>query len=198
MNAYVAYKVSTRVGKSVDWLGSSWLTMGPVSHCCPCLFLQTSLAMFRCKAFTVRRRYSDFLGLHEKLAVKQSLQGCIIPSPPEKSVVGACPLSTCMFFRCWSLVYLLSVQSTGMTKVKVGMDDPASVEFVERRRAGLERQVQMFSLLRFTSFVPHLFISVQVSSENRVSPVIITRSRCARILRERRCGCINTCSDVFL
>lgn len=44
-----------------------------------------------------------------------------------------------------------------MTKVKVGMDDPASVEFVERRRAGLERQVQMFSLLRPASFVPHLF-----------------------------------------
>lgn len=101
MNAYVAYKVSTRVGKSVDWLDSSC----PVSHCCPCLLLQTSLAMFRCKAFTVRRRYSDFLGLHEKLAVKQSLQGCIIPSPPEKSVVGACPLSTCMFFWCWSLFF---------------------------------------------------------------------------------------------
>lgn len=47
--------------------------------------------MFRSKAFTVRRRYSDFLGLHEKLAVKQSLQGCIIPPPPEKSVVGGSP-----------------------------------------------------------------------------------------------------------
>ncbi|KAM3626251.1 uncharacterized protein V6R79_025608 [Siganus canaliculatus] len=89
MNAYVAYKVSTR----------------------------TSLAMFRSKAFTVRRRYSDFLGLYEKLSVKQSLLGFIIPPPPEKSVVG-------------------------MTKVKVGMDDPSSVEFVERRRAALERYLQ--------------------------------------------------------
>ncbi|KAM8894422.1 sorting nexin-1 [Spinachia spinachia] len=89
MNAYVAYKVSTR----------------------------TSLAMFRSKAFSVRRRFSDFLGLYEKLSVKQSLQGCIIPPPPEKSVVG-------------------------MTKVKVGMDDPSSVEFVERRRAALERYLQ--------------------------------------------------------
>ncbi|XP_075933792.1 sorting nexin-1 isoform X2 [Anarhichas minor] len=89
MNAYVAYKVSTR----------------------------TSLAMFRSKAFSVRRRYSDFLGLYEKLSVKQSLHGCIIPPPPEKSVVG-------------------------MTKVKVGMDDPSSVEFLERRRAGLERYLQ--------------------------------------------------------
>ncbi|XP_023130058.1 sorting nexin-1 [Amphiprion ocellaris] len=89
MNAYVAYKVSTR----------------------------TSLTMFRSKTFSVRRRFSDFLGLYEKLSVKQSLHGCIIPLPPEKSVVG-------------------------MTKVKVGMDDPSSVEFVERRRAALERYLQ--------------------------------------------------------
>ncbi|KAM8877499.1 sorting nexin-1-like isoform 1-T1 [Synchiropus picturatus] len=89
MNAYVAYKVSTR----------------------------TSLAMFKNKTFSVRRRFSDFLGLYEKLSVKQSLHGCIIPLPPEKSVVG-------------------------MTKVKVGMDDPSSVEFVERRRAALERYLQ--------------------------------------------------------
>lgn len=58
--------------------------------------------MFRSKAFTVRRRYSDFLGLYEKLSVKQSLQGCIIPPPPEKSVVGGCPglsfsLCVCVF-----------------------------------------------------------------------------------------------------
>ncbi|KAK5874301.1 hypothetical protein PBY51_019260 [Eleginops maclovinus] len=89
MGAYVAYKVSTR----------------------------TSLAMFRNKTFSVRRRFSDFLGLYEKLNVKQSLHGFIIPPPPEKSVVG-------------------------MTKVKVGMDDPSSVEFVERRRAALERYLQ--------------------------------------------------------
>nr|XP_043886568.1 sorting nexin-1-like [Solea senegalensis] len=89
MNAYVAYKVSTR----------------------------TSLSMFSNKTFSVRRRFSDFLGLYEKLSVKQSHHGCIIPPPPEKSVVG-------------------------MTKVKVGMDDPSSVEFVERRRAALERYIQ--------------------------------------------------------
>ncbi|XP_056134446.1 sorting nexin-1-like [Lampris incognitus] len=89
MNAYMAYKVSTR----------------------------TSLPMFRNKTFSVRRRFSDFLGLYEKLSVKQSLHGCIIPPPPEKSVVG-------------------------MTKVKVGKDDPSSGEFVERRRAALERYLQ--------------------------------------------------------
>nr|XP_020461529.1 sorting nexin-1 [Monopterus albus] len=89
MNAYVAYKVSTR----------------------------TSLPMFKSKTFSARRRFSDFLGLYEKLSVKQLLHGCIIPPPPEKSVVG-------------------------MTKVKVGMDDPSSVEFLERRRAALERYLK--------------------------------------------------------
>uniref|UniRef100_A0A8C7KY45 Sorting nexin 1 n=1 Tax=Oncorhynchus kisutch TaxID=8019 RepID=A0A8C7KY45_ONCKI len=81
MNAYMAYKVSTR----------------------------TTLPMFRNRTFSVWRRFSDFLGLYEKLSVKHSLNGCIIPPPPEKSVVG-------------------------MTKVKVGKDDSSSADFVERRR----------------------------------------------------------------
>ncbi|XP_017562250.1 sorting nexin-1a [Pygocentrus nattereri] len=86
MNAYMAYKVST----------------------------QTSLSMFRSKQFTVRRRFSDFLGLYEKLSEKHAQNGYIVPPPPEKSILG-------------------------MTKVKVGKEDPSSAEFVERRRAALER-----------------------------------------------------------
>uniref|UniRef100_A0A673LA92 Sorting nexin-1 n=1 Tax=Sinocyclocheilus rhinocerous TaxID=307959 RepID=A0A673LA92_9TELE len=89
MNAYMAYKVST----------------------------QTSLTMFRSKMFTVRRRFSDFLGLYEKLSEKHSQNGYIVPPPPEKSILG-------------------------MTKVKVGKEDPSSAEFVERRRAALERYLQ--------------------------------------------------------
>ncbi|KAL1007688.1 hypothetical protein UPYG_G00090250 [Umbra pygmaea] len=89
MNAYMAYKVSTL----------------------------TTLPMFRNKTFSVWRRFSDFLGLYERLSVKHSLNGCIIPPPPEKSVVG-------------------------MTKVKVGKDDSSSTDFVERRRAALERYLQ--------------------------------------------------------
>ncbi|XP_026866279.2 sorting nexin-1-like isoform X1 [Electrophorus electricus] len=89
MNAFMTYKVST----------------------------QTSLPAFRSKTFSVRRRFSDFLGLYEKLLVKQSLMGCIIPPPPQKSVVG-------------------------MTKVKVGKEDPSSADFVEKRRAALERYLQ--------------------------------------------------------
>lgn len=47
----------------------------------------------------MRRRFSDFLGLYEKLSVKQSLHGCIIPPPPEKSVVGGC--QAFVFFFLW-------------------------------------------------------------------------------------------------
>ncbi|XP_029524548.1 sorting nexin-1a isoform X1 [Oncorhynchus nerka] len=89
MNAYMAYKVST----------------------------QTTLPMFRSKMFTVRRRFSDFLGLYEKLSDKHTLNGYIVPPPPEKSIMG-------------------------MTKVKVGKEDNSSAEFVERRRAALERYLQ--------------------------------------------------------
>ncbi|KAL0967899.1 hypothetical protein UPYG_G00259400 [Umbra pygmaea] len=89
MNAYMAYKVST----------------------------QTTLPMFRCKTFTVRRRFSDFLGLYEKLLDKHAQNGYIVPPPPEKSIMG-------------------------MTKVKVGKEDNSSAEFVEKRRASLERYLQ--------------------------------------------------------
>uniref|UniRef100_A0AAY4B4P1 Sorting nexin-1 n=1 Tax=Denticeps clupeoides TaxID=299321 RepID=A0AAY4B4P1_9TELE len=86
MNAYMVYKVST----------------------------QTTLPMFKSRAFSVRRRFSDFLGLFEKLSEKHAQNGYIVPLPPEKSVVG-------------------------MTKVKVGKEDTSSTEFVEKRRAALER-----------------------------------------------------------
>ncbi|XP_074862585.1 sorting nexin-1 [Carettochelys insculpta] len=89
MNAYVAYKVST----------------------------QTSLPMFRSKQFFVKRRFSDFLGLYEKLSEKHTQNGFIVPPPPEKSLIG-------------------------MTKVKVGKEDSSSAEFLEKRRAALERYLQ--------------------------------------------------------
>ncbi|XP_004069926.1 sorting nexin-1 isoform X1 [Oryzias latipes] len=89
MNAYMAYKVST----------------------------ETTLPMFRNKLFTVRRRFSDFLGLYQKLSEKHGPNGLIVPPPPEKSILG-------------------------MTKVKVGKEDSSSADFLERRRGALERYLQ--------------------------------------------------------
>ncbi|XP_007906903.1 sorting nexin-1 isoform X1 [Callorhinchus milii] len=89
MTAYMAYRVSTL----------------------------TSLQMFKRKDFSVKRRFSDFLGLYDRLLEKHSQNGFIVPPPPEKSLIG-------------------------MTKVKVGKDDSSSAEFLERRRAALERYLQ--------------------------------------------------------
>ncbi|TSL10179.1 Sorting nexin-2 [Bagarius yarrelli] len=75
---------------------------------------ETSLNHFSRNDFSVKRRFSDFLGLHSKLASKYMHIGYIVPPAPEKSIVG-------------------------MTKVKVGKEDLSSTEFVEKRRAALER-----------------------------------------------------------
>ena len=37
---------------------------------------------------SVVRRYSDFLGLHEKLVARYQYRGRIIPPPPQKSIIG--------------------------------------------------------------------------------------------------------------
>uniref|UniRef100_A0A3B4Z356 Sorting nexin-1-like n=1 Tax=Stegastes partitus TaxID=144197 RepID=A0A3B4Z356_9TELE len=79
--------------------------------------ISTTLPLFRNKTFTVRRRFSDFLGLYEKLSEKHGPNGFIVPPPPEKSILG-------------------------MTKVKVGKEDSSSADFVERRRGALERYLQ--------------------------------------------------------
>uniref|UniRef100_A0A8C0IFH7 Sorting nexin-2 n=1 Tax=Bubo bubo TaxID=30461 RepID=A0A8C0IFH7_BUBBB len=82
-----------------------------------CIKFSTSLSMFHKNEFSVKRRFSDFLGLHSKLATKYMHIGYIVPPAPEKSIVG-------------------------MTKVKVGKEDSSSTEFVEKRRAALERYLQ--------------------------------------------------------
>uniref|UniRef100_A0A8C7U3L2 Sorting nexin-2 n=1 Tax=Oncorhynchus mykiss TaxID=8022 RepID=A0A8C7U3L2_ONCMY len=74
----------------------------------------TSMTIFSKNETTVRRRFSDFLGLHSKLASRYLHIGYIVPPAPEKSIVG-------------------------MTKVKVGKEDLSSAEFVEKRRSALER-----------------------------------------------------------
>lgn len=91
MGAYVVYKVDTK----------------------------TNLPSFRKNTFSVHRRFSDFLGLHDKLNDKYLRTGRIIPPAPEKSVIG-------------------------MTKIKMSgqNEQRSSCEFIERRRASLERYLQ--------------------------------------------------------
>ena len=84
MGAYIAYNVTTK----------------------------TSMPSFKSPETTVKRRFSDFLGLHSRLSERYLVKGRIVPPAPEKSVVG-------------------------MTKVKFSKTEDAT--FIERRRAALER-----------------------------------------------------------
>jgi len=76
----------------------------------------TNLSYFKKKNPEVNRRFSDFLGLRDKLAEKYLQNGRIIPPAPDKSVIG-------------------------MTRVKMAKEDEntSQSEFVEKRRASLER-----------------------------------------------------------
>jgi len=74
----------------------------------------TTLKTFKSTEFSVKRRFSDFLGLFERLNEKHILYGRVVPPAPEKSVVG-------------------------MVKIKGSKDDQSSTEFVERRRQSLEK-----------------------------------------------------------
>ncbi|XP_018332545.1 sorting nexin-2 [Agrilus planipennis] len=94
MAAYVLYKVRTR----------------------------TNMPLFKKKEVYVMRRFSDFLGLHDKLTEKYLKMGRIIPPAPEKSVIG-------------------------MTKIKMSNQSDGAVaangiDFIERRRASLERYLR--------------------------------------------------------
>ncbi|CAF3083636.1 unnamed protein product [Rotaria sp. Silwood2] len=75
---------------------------------------KTTLAMFKKKEFSVNRRFSDFLGLHNKLVHKHLQLGVIIPSPPEKDTFV-------------------------MAKVKISKEEAIPTDFIDRRRSQLER-----------------------------------------------------------
>ncbi|XP_060536170.1 sorting nexin-2-like [Cylas formicarius] len=97
MGAYVAYRIVTK----------------------------TNMPIFKKREFTVTRRFSDFLGLHDKLIEKYLKLGRIIPPAPEKSVIG-------------------------MTKIKMGSSTEGNSangnDFIERRRSSLERYLKRTAL----------------------------------------------------
>uniref|UniRef100_A0A0P6ESB0 Sorting nexin-2 n=1 Tax=Daphnia magna TaxID=35525 RepID=A0A0P6ESB0_9CRUS len=102
----ISVKDPQKIGDGI----SSFLTYNVVTH--------TNIGLFKKTEMTVSRRFSDFLGLHDKLAEKYLHKGRLVPAPPEKNVVGT-------------------------TKVKMAggqtEHEGKLPEFVERRRAALER-----------------------------------------------------------
>ncbi len=75
---------------------------------------KTTLSIFKKPEFSVSRRFSDFLGLHAKLVTKHLHAGIFVPSPPEKDTIA-------------------------MAQVKISKDDHIPTDFIDRRRALLER-----------------------------------------------------------
>ena len=59
---------------------------------------QTTIPAFRKAELSVLRRFSDFLGLHAKLAEKHVPRGVIVPPAPEKSVIGKERLKSMLVF----------------------------------------------------------------------------------------------------
>lgn len=97
---------------------------------------KTNMQIFKAKELSVLRRFSDFLGLHDKLTEKYLKIGRIIPPAPEKNVLG----------NKFPLSFNFSINSVfwiGMTKIKMSnqVENGAGNgnDFVERRRAALER-----------------------------------------------------------
>lgn len=77
---------------------------------------KTNLPYFRAQSSTVERRFSDFLGLREKLAQKHLVDGLIVPPAPEKNAMA-----------------------TFQTKLTKEEDMASNNEFLERRKCALER-----------------------------------------------------------
>ena len=83
--------------------------------------------MFKNKEFSANRRFSDFLNLYEKLKEKHLSAGRILPPAPEKDMIG-------------------------MAKVKMSKEDTTPNDFIEKRRAALERflnRIAKHKTLRF-------------------------------------------------
>lgn len=102
MNSFVVYKVVTKVKMRTLEPSLDFLVVEVFSFQVP-----GSVPGFSKKEYVVWRRFSDFLGLHEKLATKHLQNGRIVPPAPEKSVLGKCIIFVVLLLRH---VYALLLQ----------------------------------------------------------------------------------------
>ncbi len=116
---------------------------------------RTNLAkLFRHQDFSVTRRFSDFLGLHEKLCEKHSHRGRIIPPAPEKSLVGTTKVKMTSNSTSFDAgdeniggQIVIGRAATGGgggvggVTALAAQERSSEKEFIARRRAGLERFV---------------------------------------------------------
>ena len=104
MSAYVLYTITTR----------------------------TTMPTFKSPETSVRRRFSDFLRLHNKMAERHLPKGRIVPPAPEKSVKGELE-------REREEESVLQCLCAGMTTLKFSKSEDSNAAFLERRQASLQR-----------------------------------------------------------
>merc|ERR1719510_2412877 len=113
MSSYMAYKVATK----------------------------TNVNYFKKSEMSVDRRFSDFLGLHDKLSEKYLQNGRIIPPAPDKSVVGMTRVKMSKESDTEVVIqdeFLFWMHSSMAHKLREKFG-PIGPQFVEKRRAALER-----------------------------------------------------------
>ena len=86
-----------------------------------------NLRYFKKNEFSVTRRFSDFLGLHEKLSDKYLSRGRVIPPAPEKSLVAT------------TKVKMTNNNSDSGSDNQNSPAHSEQTEFITRRRFALER-----------------------------------------------------------
>lgn len=114
--APIAVKRSTERKIEVTVSDPSKVGEGMSSYMVYRLTTKTTVPMFKTSEFSVNRRFSDFLGLHNKVVGKYLHTGYLLPLPPEKD-------------------------SMSMVKVKISKDEGIPTNFIDRRRALLERYI---------------------------------------------------------
>lgn len=115
---------------------------------------KTTSPAFKKPETTVRRRFSDFLRLHNKMVETHLPKGRIVPPAPEKSVKGRSQREGKGGRESWCCV------CTGMTTVKFSKSEESNTGFLERRQAALQRYLCRIAkhpvLCRDTDFMDFL------------------------------------------
>lgn len=96
---------------------------------------------FKSTEFSANRRFSDFLNLYEKLKEKHLHNGIILPPAPEKDMIG-------------------------MAKVKMSNKEESNpIEFIEKRRAALERFLTRIAKHKVLRFDPDFRDFLEISQD---------------------------------
>ena len=97
---------------------------------------KTTIPAFKSPETSVRRRFSDFLRLHNKMAEVHIPKGRIVPPAPEKSVRGERERQRGKMTKRGRKS---GCSSPGMTTIKFSKSEENNAVFLERRQAALQR-----------------------------------------------------------